>query len=573
MPYDACSRDPSNPEITVAEVIDRTAAADALGARRQQDLRSALRTLCRVLGKETTQIIADPGALRRRMNELGPAIPGISPARWRNIRSLVLRGLQAAGIKVTPTRSSRPLSPEWRRLFDNLPDRTTRFGLARFIRFCDENGVAPEAVTDTVMDRFRDMLLREGVCSRPKSVHRTACQVWNRVAVSNAAWPKTTLAIPNYRREVALPEADFPPAFIGEKNAFLADYAGADRLGIGDRLARLGRRLRRPVTVYNKGIQIMQLAGALVRRGHPAEAMSLSYIVEHAEDALRFFLDRLPKGETSGQVSHLAIALKQIGQYLKVDEAKMGLLRGYCRGLAPDDSGMSERKRDRLRQFDDAGNLITLLRLPERVRKEVSRKACPTRADAEVMEMAVAVELLLMKPMRIRSLSLIEERHITRTRAGRDGVTHIAVPNTNVKNAVGFEVALPRPSADLLQLHMTRYRPLLGSDTSWLFPGKNGEAKRPGALGSKIQRFIKRRTGLIVPPHLIRSIAGVIILNRNPGAYEDVRQVLGNKTLSIIVKYYCGEETKAALRRYDEMILGIRAEGDPEPGRPRRRRP
>ncbi len=94
------------------------------------------------------------------------------------------------------------------------------------------------------------------------------------------------------------------------------------------------------------------------------------------------------------------------------------------------------------------------------------------------------------------------------------------------------------------------------------------------SLGGQIQRFIKRRTGLVVHPHLIRSVAAIIILNRTPGAFEDVRQVRGNKTLSVIVKYYCGEETKAALRRYDEIILGLRREHDAEPTlpKPRRRR-
>jgi hypothetical protein len=103
-----------------------------------------------------------------------------------------------------------------------------------------------------------------------------------------------------------------------------------------------------------------------------------------------------------------------------------------------------------------------------------------------------------------------------------------------------------------------------------VFPGEGGKSKRPDALGAQIKRFIKRETGLDVNPHLIRSIAAMIILNRNPGAYEDVRQVLGTKTLAIIVRHYCGDETRATLKRYDEMILDLRAPAADEPS-PRRR--
>ena len=161
------------------------------------------------------------------------------------------------------------------------------------------------------------------------------------------------------------------------------------------------------------------------------------------------------------------------------------------------------------------------------------------------------------------------------TRPGRDGITWITVPAAMVKNRLPFEVELRAPSAALFELYRRRYHPLLAKRTSWLFPGENGEAKRPDALGAQITRFIKRETGLVVNPHLFRHIAAIVSLSRNPGAYVDVKDVLGTKTIEIIAKHYCGEETRAALARYDSAILGLREQPDNEPPPPsstRRRR-
>lgn len=44
------------------------------------------------------------------------------------------------------------------------------------------------------------MIERDGVCKRPKAVHRTATQVWNLAADEFPSWPRTRLTIPNYSR-------------------------------------------------------------------------------------------------------------------------------------------------------------------------------------------------------------------------------------------------------------------------------------------------------------------------------------------------------------------------------------
>ena len=81
--------DPAAPSL--ASLLEALAALD-LPPRRVADLASAVRSLCRVLGKAPGEVPADPGVLGRAMRRALPAAAGISPARWANIKSLVLQG-------------------------------------------------------------------------------------------------------------------------------------------------------------------------------------------------------------------------------------------------------------------------------------------------------------------------------------------------------------------------------------------------------------------------------------------------------------------------------------------------
>jgi hypothetical protein len=389
--------DPASPNSAgpmIADIVARVAARTDLPKTQRDNLCSALRRACALLGEEPASVTADPGALRRRLRALGPVVVGLSPGSWRNIRYRAIRALKEGGIATVPARARQPLSSDWDALIKKLTAATkTPWALSRFTRYCSENRIAPTQVDDEVMDSFKTMIFEQSACARPKAAHKAACQLWNHAAESIEGWPRTSLTVPDYRRRVALPETTFPASFIAQVAVLLRDLAGTDRLAGGDRLARLAHRPRRKITIDFRRRQIMQLASALVHREPAAaEAMTLRYLVNNADEALGYFLDRIPEGDTTGQINNLAIALKQVGRYLHVDAAQMERLRGYCRGTALNDSGMTEKNRRRLQPFRDPANLIKLLRLPEQVRRSVCRRAVPTAADAVAIELAVAVE-------------------------------------------------------------------------------------------------------------------------------------------------------------------------------------
>src|SRR4051812_2918103 len=106
--------DPASPNSAagpmVADIVARVAARTDLPKTQRDDLCSALRRACALLGEEPASMAADPGALRRRLRALGPVVVGLSPGSWRNIRYRAMRAFKEGGIATVPARARQPLS-------------------------------------------------------------------------------------------------------------------------------------------------------------------------------------------------------------------------------------------------------------------------------------------------------------------------------------------------------------------------------------------------------------------------------------------------------------------------------
>ena len=146
------------------------------------------------------------------------------------------------------------------------------------------------------------------------------------------------------------------------------------------------------------------------------------------------------------------------------------------------------------------------------------------------MQTAVAVEMLLMIPMRRKNLVNLEiDRHLIRS---RKGALHVAVPGHEVKNGTPIEALLPRHVARLIDLYFTNYRPLLLTEPStFLFPGVGNRPKSCERLALQISDCIKERCGLLINPHLFRHLAAKLYLEANPGAYGVIRLLHGHKSV------------------------------------------
>jgi hypothetical protein len=407
------------------------------------------------------------------------AAAGIRRGRWNNVRSLTLKALDVAGLRTMPGRSNQPLMPAWVTLRDRLPNVAARHGLSRFMSFCSRQGLAPEAVTAEDFERFRATLENESLVKGVHQIYRTTCIQWNEAAAKTTGWPKLVVPVPSRSRRYALDLADFPLPFQSDVEAYL------DRLADQNPFADDYAKSARPSTVAQRRKQILQSGSALVQSGFPIEKLvSLAVLVKpaNAKLALRWFWTRAGKKSTTS-IHDRAIFLAGVARHwVRAPADQIDELTKLSRGLKVKKGGLTDKNRERLRQFDDEVNLDALLNLPSRVLRQVRQKDGGGRDEALRVMYALAVEILIMAPMRVKNLTGLEmDRHLVRTRPGPKGVVHIVIPKEAVKNDEPYETELPQETADLLAVYLKNYRPRLASAPSpWLFP--NDEGKRRVAV-------------------------------------------------------------------------------------------
>ena len=547
------SRAPSGP--TLGDVLTAVTSAIDLTKSQRQDIASAVRTVARVLGKPPESVPADPPLLARRLAEVMPIAIGMTKGRWANVRSLAGKAL-ARTRPMLPGRHRQPLLPAWKALSDALANRGHATRLSRLLHWLSARGIEPATVVEADLLAFAEDLRNASLAKKPADTWRGVAWVWNGAQRTVPGWPAITLAIPKRRKTYTFPWSTFPASLKADADRYLDRLAGRD-------LAEDGPRPARPATLELRERQLRTFASALVHRGRDLSSLKvLADIVtlEAFKDGLLFFLDR-NGGKPSITIEHLAIFLKSVAKYAaKADDETLHKMGAIIRNrLAVSKRGLTARNRERLRQFDDSANASALVRLSERLMKEAGSKKLPPRRAALQAQTAVAIELLLVAPIRIANLAGLDlDRHLVRPGRSREAL-HIVIDENEVKNNTDLHFPLPPESAALLRDYLEHYRPLLADPANrMLFPGRGLAAKSIGMLRQQISKTIHRFTGLRMHPHLFRHAGAKLFLDRNPGAYEVMRRVLAHKSIDTTTAFYTGFETAGAVRHFDDVILGLR---------------
>jgi integrase len=542
---------------TLADVLDAIAADRSLPRRRLQDQASAIRRLARAFGQRPEEIPAHPAYLQQRLKGFSPAMAGLSPRRWRNVLSLTRAALKQAGLSKVPGRYCGTLSPVWADLYRYLNEPRLRIGLSRFVHFCSDHEIAPNEVDDAAMQQYLDALENGGLVRSPRKIHRETCVYWNRAQAAIASWPKTPVTVPSYRETYSLAWEAFPASLKVEVDAQIYRLAGTDLLD------EIDFRPLKPSSLSSRDYQLRQFASALVRQGRdPASLRSLADLVavDTVKEGLRFFLERSGNKPTK-MIHGIACTLKAIARHaVKVDHDHLDQLQSICRRLDPGRGGMTDKNRNLLRQFDDPSNVGALINLPQRLLAEARRHKTPTRSDALLVMAAVAIEILIMVPIRIGNLAgLSLDKHLLRSGSPKRPILHLWIPGTEVKNGFDIEAGLTAATIALIDAYLKDFRPLLTDIPSpWLFPAMDDRHRGRNALAATIKETIARKTGLRFNPHLARHFAAKLHLTEHPGDYGSLRLVEGHKTLETLTRSYCGTETVPAFKRYDEYILKLR---------------
>ena len=451
------SRAPITPPYTLADVLAAITTAD-LPERRKQDLASAVRSAARARGRSTEQVPADPRLLASRLAEIAPQALGFSKARWNNVRSLLRAALELV-TAMAPGRHLTPLSPAWQALWERLPTRTLKTRLSRLLHYCSAAGVEPGEVGKTTCASFRDHLDLT-LLKDPEAVFRETLLGWNAARVQVPGWPDLQISIPARRTAWTLPWSAFPDSLYRDAMRYL------DRLGGRDPLEELPFRPVRPLTLKHREYQIRLFTSALVMRGRDSPTLtSLADLVaiDAFKDGLRYLLERRG-GKSTPTVVHLATSLKAIARhYVRVDAKHIERMAAVIGRLEPPKPGLTAKNRSRLRALDDPRTALALVQLPAKLMASAEREQHPLRA-ARLAQTAVAIEILLMAPIRIGNLSTLDiERHLIRpNRVGN--ALHIVIESSEVKNREPLEYPLPTGSVALIERYLAQFRPALAPE-------------------------------------------------------------------------------------------------------------
>ena len=326
-------------------------------------------------------------------------------------------------------------------------------------------------------------------------------------------------------------------------------------------------------TLETREKQLRVAASALAHQGVERESIrAISHLVtlEHFKLILRFLLDR-HDGQTSPQVAQIAAFLKGVARHwAKADDLTLLQMQKVASRLSTGRRGLTAKNRERLRPFDDPQTVALFLGLPQRIRREVEKDPRAPERKAVMAQMAAAIAILLVVPLRIGNLAKIDMRKNLIARGNR---VYLVVPEGDTKNGEPVDFELPPEIVEIVGWYVREYRPhLLRAPTNSLFPGEGSRAKSAAGLGAQIKAASFRFTGLTINPHLFRHAGAKIFLDQRPGQYEVVRQVLRHRSIETTTSFYAGAETRSAGQHYASVINKLREDLNQKQPTPRARR-
>jgi integrase len=541
---------------TFADLIARIQSAD-LPKLTRQNWCWALRTIARVAGKEPAAVPAHPEYLRRLMARAAPAAVGLGLPAWNNAKSLASKAMEWAGLLSMPSHYQAPFTEHWGTLWSKLPtDKAMACQLSRFFHYCSANLIGPDEVNDHILGVFHKALAEDSLIENPYECYRGTARSWNNASLKIKGWPQVRVTVPSKRGEpFSLPSADFPTTLSAQVEAHLTSLAGIDLDSDRDRPMR-------PATIQKRRKQLLWYSSALVHSGIAAASLNCLEVILRADMAKRgyeFLLQRRD-GKSFPDLANLAEYLPALARQIGLPQDAIAALKKFKKALKIKRHGLAERHRATLQRFNDPAAVEALVNLPRLLRREVERSPRKGRREAKLLQTAVAIELLLVAPVRISNLASIEtQRHLVEVSVNPRQV-HLRFPAEEVKNEQDLEFPLPAATLELIDLYLKEYRHLLAKEPGdFLFPGKRpGRPKVNHALSCQIKKTVHKYTSLEMPAHRFRHAAAKIFLDRNPGQYEVVRQFLGHKDIRTTIAFYAGAEGAAAARHYHSTILKLR---------------
>jgi len=544
--------------LSLTDILDLLSKSTKLSATRKRDLRSAIMRFASLVESTPEQLPADAKQLTPLLLNIHPAQVGMSNKTLQNLKSNLLAALHHTKHLHQPVQRRKKLSVTWQRIYTQLPDKLFHSGLSRFVHFISAHEITPEVVNDETVQAFIKDLAENSFISDKKrnDIHRRTTRLWNKGSTTIKDWPNQTLTVPDFRTpRTTRSLSDFPVTFQKEVVRYL-DWLRDDNIFANDKPPRRCK----PRTIKLRKSQIQLAASALTKKGSDIDTVqSLTDLVQvdATKNILRFYIEA--KGKPNTFIQGLAICLVSIAEHwVKVPDAQLAELKTIKRQLGNLPTGLTEKNRRMLRQFEDDHNRHLLLGLPEQL---ISKSKTQSKSKAAItVQLAVAIEILLMAPIRMANLISLRFEHNLVRPGGHQCNYHLVLTEDETKNAQPLEFQLPKHLTQLINRYRTDHLPsLINEPNTYLFPNKDSSHKSQATLSQQIKETIYKHTGLQLTGHQFRHLAALLYLDAMPGQYESVRQLLGHKSLKTTTSFYTGMKTLQATRIFDDIIMKERS--------------
>jgi integrase len=217
---------------------------------------------------------------------------------------------------------------------------------------------------------------------------------------------------------------------------------------------------------------------------------------------------------------------------------------------------MSDRTLERYTQFEDPKILDRLIGLPRRLMANADKVLAPDISSAKLARLALYLALLSETCARSGNIvGLNLETHIISSGTGKNHRTFVVIPAHEVKNGQEIRAQLTPMTAAMLRHYVDRYRPLhCAKPSPWLFARSDGSHWPTTQACTDVKDIVARYLGVDLTPHLMRSLAGKIVLDAHPGAIATVQQLLGHKRLDTTLRFYARLDPQKARAEYQKIL-------------------
>ncbi|MGF1609002.1 MAG: tyrosine-type recombinase/integrase, partial [Kiloniellales bacterium] len=464
--------------------------------------------------------------------------------------------------------------PAWGPLVDRLADKRLATGLATFLNWCSTSGIAPATIDDETIEHFHVWLETRTLCPKPQDLVRRVPRLWNEARSQVPGWPQTKLSLRSFRKpREHLDWSELASSFVADADAYLALRRKPDLFAAEESAPR------RPLadSTLRQQREHIRIAASLVARRHVCaqQVQQLAELVtpEAFKVVLRHYYERAQSKPNAFAISIAKTLIDVARFHAGASPDHLAELKRLMGKLPAVPLELTEKNKALIADLDADRVRAALYRLPEEVLAEVSRKLDASRFPFVQAQVAIAVDIELVAPLRPQNLSRLNwRRHFSEPNGPRGRLLlHISAEETKSRRReLIFE--LPPDVAQRLRWYRKHLLPSLDADADGdLFVVEGGKPKAQGTLSQQVSELILARVGLKMTIHQFRHVAAVFYLEDHPEDFETVRELLGH-AWSKTTRIYAGNGSKRASRAFGDFVARQREQLRFKGKRPRRPR-